>query len=262
MRDVTLVTGASMGIGEALARVFAADGRDLALTARSLDKLEALADAIAATGRPRPLVIAEDLGEPGAADRIALALSQAGARATGLINNAGFGLNGATIDLPRGEQVSMVDLNIRALLDLTLRLAPDIAAARGAILNVASIAAFQPGPGMAVYYATKAFVLSFSQALAYELKPRGVTVTALCPGITASDFQRRAGIDAALFKLLKPMDAMTVAKAGLAGLKRGDRVVIPGLLNRIMASLSPLTPSAISLALIGKLQAKRGGSKE
>ena len=259
MRDVTLVTGASIGIGEALARVFAADGRDLALTARDADRLEALADQIAAGGRPRPLVVAQDLSEADSAQRIVAALSGAGARAIGLVNNAGFGLNGEVIDLPRAEQVAMADVNIRALLDLTLRLLPDIARARGAILNVASTAAFQPGPGMAVYYATKAFVLSFSEALAYELKPRGVTVTALCPGPTLSGFQRRAGMDSALFDTLRPMDALTVAQAGLAGLKRGDSVVIPGLLNRVLAWASPFTPRALSLAVIGRLQAKRKG---
>ncbi|MFZ4534533.1 MAG: SDR family NAD(P)-dependent oxidoreductase, partial [Alsobacter sp.] len=164
MRDVTLVTGASQGIGAELARALAADGVDLALTARSAAALEALADAIAATGRPRPLVLVEDLAVPGAADRLAEALAAAGARATGLVNNAGYGLNGEVADLPRAEQGGIIDLNSRALVDLTLRLLPDIIAARGRILNVASTAAFQPGPGMAVYYASKAFVLSFSEA--------------------------------------------------------------------------------------------------
>jgi len=259
MRDVTLVTGASQGIGAELARALAAEGSDLALTARSAAALEALADVIAATGRPRPLVLVEDLAVPGAADRLAEALAAAGARATGLVNNAGYGLNGEVADLPRADQVGIIDLNVRALVDLTLRLLPDIIAARGRILNVASTAAFQPGPGMAVYYASKAFVLSFSEALAFELKPRGVTVTALCPGPTHSGFQARAGLDSALFDAITPMPAATVAQDGVAALRRGQPVVISGLKNRIMAGLSPLMPRGLVLAAIARLQAKRRG---
>ena len=163
-RPLTLITGASGGIGAELARVFAAHGHDVALAARSADKLEALADEIAeaAPARRRPLVVALDLMAPGAATQLAATLESAGAQVEMLVNNAGFGLAGQADQLDRAEQLSMIDLNIRALVDLTLTFSPQIEARHGAILNVASTAAFQPGPGMAVYYATKAFVLSFS----------------------------------------------------------------------------------------------------
>jgi short-subunit dehydrogenase len=260
MRNVTLITGASGGIGAELALAFAADGRDLALVARSRAGLETQADQIAATGRPRPLVLEQDLGVEGAADRLAEDLARAGARVVGLVNNAGFGLNGEAIELARDQQVAMVDLNVRAVVDLTLRFLPDIAQARGGILNVASTAAFQPGPGMAVYYATKAFVLSFSEALGHEVKPRGVSVTALCPGPTRSNFQSRAGLDSALFDVIKPMDAAEVARFGLKAFKRGDRVAIPGLVNKVLAACAPFTPRALGLAAIARLQSKRRGA--
>ena len=181
MRMVTLVTGASGGIGLELARAFAAGGDDVAVTARSQEALSQLANEIEAAGRPRPIAIALDLAEPGAADRLLDAIGE-GAQVRRLVNNAGFGLNGDAASLPRAEQVEMVELNVRALTHLTLAALPSIVALKGGVLNVASTAAFQPGPGMAVYYATKAFVLSFSEALAYELAPGGVTVTALARG--------------------------------------------------------------------------------
>ena len=178
-RKVVLVTGASLGIGAELARVFASHGHDLALAARSRDRLEALADEIAASGAAsgiirsgilRPIVIEIDVARPGAADALAARLLAEGASVEILVNNAGFGLIGPASALARDEQIEMVDLNVRALTDLTLAFLPDIRAARGRILNVASVAAFLPGPGMAAYYATKAFVLSFSEALWFELR--------------------------------------------------------------------------------------------
>ena len=243
MRKVTLVTGASGGIGLELARAFSAGGDDLAITARSEDALSRLADEIEQAGRLRPIVIALDLAEPGAADRIIAAVAREGARVRRLVNNAGFGLNGDAADLPRAEQVAMIDLNVRALTDLTFALLPDVIGEKGGVLNVASTAAFQPGPGMAVYYATKAFVLSFSEALAYELAPRGVTVTALCPGPTSSGFQARAQLDSALFDVIKPMSAAEVARYGREAFLRGDRVAVPGLMNRVMAGAAGPDPA-------------------
>jgi short-subunit dehydrogenase len=169
-RRVTLITGASGGIGAGLARVFARHGHDLALVARSRGKLEALADEIAASGRPRPLVLVFDLLEQGAATQIAAALEAAGATPEILVNNAGFGLAGEAAGLDPAEQLAIVDLNVRTLVEMTLRFLPSIRSARGKILNVASIAAYFPGgPGMAAYYASKSFVLSFSLALSQEL---------------------------------------------------------------------------------------------
>jgi hypothetical protein len=254
MRDVTLVTGASGGIGADLARELSVGGRDIALTARSRGALESLADALAAAGRPRPLVVVSDLGEPGAADRILATLEGEGVRVTELVNNAGFGLTGDAAALDRAEQVAMIDLNVRALTDLTLACLPAIRAARGGILNVASTAAFQPGPGMAVYYATKAFVLSFSEALWEELRGEGVRVTALCPGPTATGFQARARMDARLLDVMKPMSAAAVARAGAEAFLRGDRVMVPGPMNKVTAALGPLAPRRLLLPLVGRLQ--------
>ncbi len=259
-RGVVLVTGASLGIGAELARVFARKGYDLALVARSRERLDALADEIAATAAQRPLVFSADLARPGAADDLAARLAQANARVEILVNNAGFGLIGPAGALSRAEQVEMIDLNVRALADLTLAFLPDVRAARGRILNVASIAAFLPGPGMAVYYATKAFVLSFSEALAHELRADGVGVTALCPGPTASGFFARAGGDAKYADSLPGLSAARVAQAGYDALMAGRRVVVPGLGFRALAALARFAPRALVMAVVGAVQTKRGGA--
>jgi short-subunit dehydrogenase len=256
-RRVALVTGASGGIGADLARVMARHGHDLALVARGAGKLAALADEIAATGRPRPLTLAIDLARPGSTEDVAEGLAAAGASVEILVNNAGFGLNGPASQLDRGTQTGMIDLNVRSLVDLTLRFLPEIAAARGRVLNVASVAAFLPGPGMAVYYATKAFVVSFSAAIGEELRASGVTVTALCPGWTATDFQARAGIDAPITALMPAMSAMAVAEAGYAGLMAGRRRVTPGFFNKVAVAILPYIPHALQLPAIARMQRAR-----
>ena len=254
-RNVTLVTGASGGIGADLARVFAAHGHDLALVARSKDQLDALAAEIAAAGRPRPLVIVEDLAKPDAADRVAAALAAAGASPDILVNNAGYGLLGDVATLDPTAQLGIVDLNVRALLALTLRFLPAIKSARGKILNVASVVAFFPGPGLAVYYASKAFVLSFTQALGYELREAGVTVTALCPGVTTTGFQDRAGFGSDMILMrFGAATSASVAAAGYAGLMAGRRTVIPGLANKLLCYSAPLLPRAILLPMIAAMQ--------
>jgi short-subunit dehydrogenase len=257
MRQITLITGASDGIGAELARIMARDGHDLALVARRRDRLEALADEIAAQGRPRPLVLPCDLSIPAALDDLEAQLLAANAQVAWLVNNAGFGLNGAVASLDRGSQLDMIDLNIRALTDLTLRFLPQISKARGGLLQVASIAAFLPGPHMAVYYATKAYVLSFSEALAQELKAKGVRVSVLCPGPTSTGFQKRAGLDAALFDAMHPMNARTVAQAGYKGLMARQRVIVPGFVNKASRVLAGLTPRALLLPLLQRLQEGR-----
>ena len=186
-------------------------------------------------------------------------LAQAGATVKILVNNAGYGLNGPALELDRAGQVGMIDLNMRALTDLTLRFAPQIVAARGKILNVASIAAFLSGPGMAIYYATKAYVVSFSNAIGQELRGSGVTVTCLCPGYTATDFQSRAGIDPALAANVPTMSAMAVAEDGYRGLMAGRRRVTPGLMNRLAVALLPLVPDWALLPLVARLQTRRRG---
>ncbi len=255
MRRVALVTGASGGIGADLARVFARHGQDLALVARSKDKLEALADEIAATGRPRPLVLPVDLTDRDAIDEVAKLLSAADASVETLVNNAGYGLLGDVADLDAKDQLGIIDLNIRALVDLTARFAPQIKAAKGAILNVASIVAFLPGPGMAIYYASKAFVRSFSLALWQELHGDGVTVTLLCPGLTMTGFQARAKLDIPSdFARFAGMSGMQVAEAGYAGLVAKRRVVIPGFVNRIFTIIMPLLPDTLILPLVARMQ--------
>src|SRR6476661_4810558 len=181
LRPVTLITGASAGIGVALARVFSRHGHELALVARREDRLQDLADEIAATGARRPIVVACDLSETGAARQIGDALASQGAEPQFVVNNAGFGLVGLATARDRDEQLQMIDLNVRALTELSIAFVDSLARNRGGILNVGSVAGFLPGPGSAVYYATKAFVLSFTEALHSELALRGIKVTVLCP---------------------------------------------------------------------------------
>jgi short-subunit dehydrogenase len=181
-KPVTLITGASAGIGTALARVFAAHGHDLVLVARRQEALDRVADDIAAAGHGRPRVMSIDLGQRDAPERVAADLEALGLEPEAIVNNAGFGLNGEAAVLDLAEQLAMIDLNSRTLTDLSLRWLDCLVRRRGGILNVASIAAFMPGPGMAVYHATKAFILSFSEALHRELRPLRVRVTVLCPG--------------------------------------------------------------------------------
>jgi len=198
-RPVTLITGASSGIGAALAREFAANGHELVLIARREQALAALADAIAAKGASRPTVLRADVARAEAARDIAGALEQRGLEPDVVVNNAGFGLVGTADTLDRAEQLAMIDVNVRALTDLSLAFVDSLKRRKGGILNVASTAAFMPGPGMAVYYASKAYVLSFSEALHRELKPKGVRVTVLCPGPVPTEFQARAGLAADAF---------------------------------------------------------------
>ena len=190
---VTLITGASAGIGAELARVFASNGHRVALVARRTARLTALAAEIADAGGAAPMVIPCDLRHADAGERIAAALAAEDAEVEFVVNNAGFGLFGNAIEMDRTEQLDIIAVNIRALTDLSLRFSDSLIRHRGGILNVSSIAGFLPGPGMAVYYASKAYVLSFTEALRQELAGRGVRVTALCPGPVPSEFQVRAG---------------------------------------------------------------------
>jgi uncharacterized protein len=261
MKPVVLITGASSGIGVALAKVFAAHGHELALAARRQDRLEALAEDIAATGRARPTVIMVDLERRDGASAIAAELSSLGLEPAIVVNNAGFGLRGAATTLSRDEQLAMIDLNVRALTELSLMFIDSVARHRGGILNVASLAAFLPGPGMAVYYASKAYVLSFSEALHRELAERGVRVTALCPGPVPTEFQARAGgmqVNATVRAL--ELEADRVAEIGYAAFMAGKRVVIAGIGNRIAVSLMRLVPDALLLRLADQRpRSARGG---
>ena len=256
---LTLITGASGGIGADLARVFARKGHELALVARSGDRLEALADEIAREGGARPMIVEADLAAPDAASQLVAEMERRGAPVTTLVNNAGFGLIGRATELDRAEQVRMIDLNVRTLTDLTLAVLPGVRAARGGVLNVASTAAFYAGPGMAVYYATKAFVLSFTQALAHELREDGVRVSALCPGPTKTEFFTRAGVAQSPFGMMPMASSMSVAEAGYAGFMKGRIVIVPGFFNKLLTGTSGLQPRAFSMPVIGRMQMGRIG---
>ncbi len=245
MRAVTLITGASAGIGAALAHEFAAHGHEVVLIARREQQLAALADTIAARGAPRPTVLPADLARPTATHDIAEALARAGLEPEVVVNNAGFGLLGGADKLDRGEQLAMIDLNVRALTDLSLAFVDGLKRRRGGILNVASVAGFMPGPGMAVYYATKAYVLSFSEALHHEFAGAGVRVTALCPGPVPTEFQTRGGITSELFPPLLTRSAERVARDGYRALAEGRRVVVPGFANRVVTAIAPFVPRSV-----------------
>jgi hypothetical protein len=255
-----LITGASAGLGEGFARALAANGRDLILTARREDRLDKLAAELRTTHGITVTVFAADLAMPGAAEDLVAGITRAGLEIDTLINNAGYGARGAFADLPRDSQLGQIDLNCRALVALSHAVLPAmIAAKRGAILNVASTAAFQPGPWMAVYYATKAFVLSFSEALHEEVKPHGIHVSALCPGPTRTEFAEVAGMgDSELFKRFgSPADV--VVRDGLAALKANQAVRISGAMNSVMANSIRFTPRALARRIAGSLQKARQG---
>jgi short-subunit dehydrogenase len=256
-RPVTVITGASAGIGAALAHEFAANGHELVLIARREQALNALADAIAAKGAARPTVLRMDVARIDAARDIGEALARRGLEPDTVVNNAGFGLLGAAAELSRAEQLAMIDLDVRALTDLSLAFIESLERRRGGILNVASIAAFLPGPGMAVYYASKAYVLSFSEALHQELKSRGVRVTVLCPGPVRTEFQARAGIGGDVFPPLLTRTAERVAREGYRGLKQGRRVVIPGTANKLVTVLMRFVPRPLLLEAIARNQIGR-----
>lgn len=254
---VTLITGASAGIGTELARVFASNGHRLALTARRADRLTTLAAEIVIAGGTAPIVIPCDLEQSGAGDKIATALAAEGVEVEYVVNNAGFGLFGDAIGLDRAQQLGIIAVNIRALTDLSLRFSDQLIRHRGGILNVGSIAGFLPGPGMAVYYASKAYVLSFTEALRQELAPRGVRVTTLCPGPVPSEFQLRAGVKPGFDSAVLNVSAAEVAQAGYCGLMANKRVVLPGLGIKIVPLLLRLFPRGFVLAAVGRFQLRQ-----
>ena len=250
-----LVTGASNGIGLEIAHALAAAGHPVALAARSADKLEALAHALQRDHGVDTRVVAIDLGQRDAADLLVDTLADMDIHPRVLVNNAGFGVYGLHAHTLLDDEQAMIDLNITALTRLTKRLLPGMLLVRdGRILNVASTAAFQPGPYMAVYYATKAYVLSYSEALAEELKDTRVTVTALCPGPTASGFQDKAAMhDSALVKGKRLPSAKSVALYGVRAMQRGQRVAIHGGMNWMLAQSIRFTPRRMVTWLVAKL---------
>jgi hypothetical protein len=249
LQPVCLITGASAGIGAALARVFARHGHVLVLTARREAQLVALADEIAAEGYPRPYVVTADLGAPDGPAHLATALAALGLEPSYVVNNAGFGLLGEAADLNPARQLAMIDLNTRALTDLSLRWLESIKRHRGGILNVGSLGGFLPGPGMAIYNATKAYVLSFTEAMHEELKSDGVKVCALCPGPVETEFFGLAGIPDDYFPPMFSRSAGRVADDGYKALMGGHRVVVPGFPNRVASLVPRLFPRGLVLAI-------------
>jgi short-subunit dehydrogenase len=254
--QTALVTGASMGIGVDLAECFAKDGYDLILTARSQSALKDVADKLAAKYKIKATPVAIDLGVPGNGEKLAAEIASRGLAVDALVNNAGYGIAGAFDGSDRASQLNMIDLNDRALVELTHIYWPRmIANKRGGVLNVASTAAFQPGPLMAIYYASKAFVLSFSEALWKEAEKTGVHVTCLCPGPTESNFRARAGTGKTrLSRAGKPMTSASVAKQGYRAWRKNRRVIVTGLRNSALAGFIPFLPRATVLGIVHNLQ--------
>jgi len=225
--------------------------------ARRADRLKTLSGEITAAGGAAPIVISCDLEQSDAGDEIAAALAAEGVEVEFVVNNAGFGLFGNAIEMDRVEQLGIIALNIRAVTDLSLRFSDQLIRHRGGILNVGSIAGFLPGPGMAVYYASKAYVLSFSEALRRELAPRGVRVTVLCPGPVPSEFQARAGFAPGFDSAVLNVSASDVAQAGYRGLMANKRAVLPGLGIKIVPFLLRLFPRGFILGAVGLFQLRK-----
>jgi short-subunit dehydrogenase len=249
-RTVTLITGASAGLGAEFARQCAKRGAPLALAARRRERMEALGTELGGEVH----VFEADLAKPGAAASLIAALEAEGLSVDTLINNAGFGLGGKFADRPLGRLSEMIDLNVRALTELCHLVLPAMRErGRGAILNVASTAAFQPGPNMAVYYASKAYVLSFTEALHHELKGSGIKVSALCPGPTESEFSDVADSHSPTLERMK-VPASGVVEAGLRGLDANKAVVVPGFKNKVGAQMSRILPRSTMRNIIGRIK--------
>ena len=255
MNEWALITGASMGIGHELAKVFAAGKFNLVLVARNEARLNKVAEELRAQFGIESKILSKDLSLPAASQEIFEALRDTPISV--LVNNAGFGWRGAFAECDLQQHaLDMMHVNMDSLVALTrLFVPPMLARKQGRILNVASTAAFQPGPFANIYFATKSFVLSFSTALAEELDGTGVTVTALCPGSTRTEFFDRAGM-----KNMRPewhmMDADVVARAGYRGLMRGKRVVIPGLMNKLTSKLTNFVPTGVTTKIVRKINGK------
>lgn len=259
MTKTALITGASTGIGLDLAVLAARDGFDCILVARSEPRLHELKKVLEKRYNICVHVFAIDLSEHGAAKRLTSAIEAAGLTVDFLINNAGFGTAGEFIELDAETEAEEVRLNVNALTELTKAYLPDMVARNhGYVLNVASVAAFQPGPYMAVYYATKAYVLSLTEALHAETKGTGVHVSVLCPGPTDTGFFNRAGSD----MMVSKMPSHLVAFFGYKGVMNNKRVIIPGLSNQALVGLSKIMPRAVSLEILRRFQKPTDSSIE
>lgn len=251
--ETVLITGASSGIGLELAKCFAADKSTLILVARSTDALEKLAAELREKFQIQVHVLTADLSLPTAASRIFSELQGRGIAVDVLVNNAGFGLHGEFLKLPLPRQLEIIHVNITALTELTALFLPAmIQRRRGGILNVGSVAGFLPGPNMAVYYASKAFVLSFTEALAEEMLDSGVTFSVLCPGPTESNFGKVARGGKVRQAPRVKMSAPAVAKIGHQKFRAGKLIVIPGIANKLLAFSPRITPRVFGRKVVKK----------
>jgi uncharacterized protein len=255
MQPAVVVTGASSGLGVEFAKLAMTEAAKVVLIARSRPQLDALAASLDPSGQ-LTVVLSLDLAAPDAGEVIARELEALGLYCHILINNAGFGLFGEAVELDRARQLGIIDVNVRAATDLMLRFLPAMAArGSGAVLNVASIAGFAPGPRMALYFATKAYLISVSQALMLEVRDAGVTVTCLCPGPLRTPFLGRAGADGTgLFKLLSKLDTADAARAGWKAMKAGRTLCVPGISNKIGVAMARMMPRGLTLKIVGYLQ--------
>jgi short-subunit dehydrogenase len=252
--DTALITGASSGIGRELARLFAANGYDLVLVARRADALDALGRELEATHHITARALPADLAQPGAARRIYDELARSGILVDAVVNNAGFGAQGPLATIPLERQLEMIQVNVTALTELTRLFLPGMLERnRGGILNVGSTAGFQPGPFMTVYYATKAYVISFTDALAEEVAGTALRLSCLCPGPTATGFADEARITQSRLFQGATMTAADVARVGYEGWTRGKTIVIPGLTNRLGALLVRISPRSMVRKLTKRL---------
>jgi uncharacterized protein len=259
-KKTVLITGASGGIGLALAHQFAAAGYDLVLTARSEERLRTVAREMEERFKVTATVIAADLEASEAPKALVDELSRRGLTIDALVNNAGFGLQGEFVKQPLERNLQMIQLNITALTALTGLLVPAmVARGYGEVLNIASTAGFQPGPLMAVYYASKAYVLSFTEAIANELAGTGVVVTTLCPGATHTGFSSLAQMEGSRLFASGVMGPEEVARIGFMGLKRARRVVVPGTMNKIIAASVRFAPRGVVTAIARRMQERPAG---
>ncbi len=258
MHPAIVVTGASSGLGAEFAKLAAADGSRVVLIARSRPELDLLADDIDRSGGSA-VVLAMDLSTRDAGEVIARELETLDLYCHILVNNAGFGLFGDAAELDRDRQLTIIDVNVRAATDLMLQFLPAMVGRKsGAVLNVASVAGFVPGPRMAVYFASKAYLVSISQALMQEVRDSGVTVTCLCPGPLRTPFLARAGADkTALFKGIHKLDTDAVARAGWDAMKAGRTLCVPGFGAKFAAMATRLLPRGVLLAIVRRMQRER-----
>ncbi len=255
------MTGASAGIGEALARRLARDKRSLVLVARRADRLEVLGRELTAQHGVQVHVVAQDLAQTGAAERVLAEVERRGLTVDWLINNAGFGTYGRFAELPVARELEEIRLNVETLVEFTGRCVPGmVARRRGAIINIASVGAFAPSPYMATYAATKAFVLSFTEALAYEVRDAGVHVLCVCPGFTRTEFQDHAHVDTSSVPSMAWMTADEVADETVRAVGR-KTVLVNGVMNSLTVGMTKLVPRGLLTRSVGAMMGARGGLK-